>query len=234
MSLDVGALVRAINLVSDQELNGKPGEVVVPLTAKGRVGVMFEGEDVPVSIKPENLKRAAAPAVAGAAGARPGFMAEEGFWQTETEAPLLDRNNKFMSAATSDDLCTRAQSWPVVCGADGVEENVAHDTEPLLRIFKADAERTFKDDGFRERMTSVLLRMGKQLGDYHQGMGYVTSFLCLTLDTDTAYRILLRLNTEMYQRGYFKGQPEAFAKKRFRKEKSSTNLHCINCKNHIP
>eukprot|EP00299_Pterocystis_sp_00344_P017757 c889_g1_i1.p1 GENE.c889_g1_i1~~c889_g1_i1.p1 ORF type:complete len:313 (-),score=55.39 c889_g1_i1:55-993(-) len=143
------------------------------------------------------------------------FVLKSEFWADETQAPMLGRNHGFLTQDTAASIVVRAQKWPSLCGIDTEIPRPSEelkDIKPFKRIFAADAERTFKTPFFRQHMIELLERVGAQFGDYHQGMGYIASFLSLTLDQETVFNILLRLNQEQYQLGYFRGTPETFVR----------------------
>ena len=50
-------------------------------------------------------------------------------------------------------------------------------------------------------------------GDYHQGLGYVASFLHLYLSEEEVARVLVAMGrSEKHAKGYWKAKPEAFAR----------------------
>ena len=64
MFTPVGSTVLLHSLVSRPALNGRRGTVVTAMNKRsGRVGVLVEGEDVPIALKPANLIDAAAEAM---------------------------------------------------------------------------------------------------------------------------------------------------------------------------
>ena len=116
-----------------------------------------------------------------------GLLGDPEFWSKESGAPLLRRNAGFIpaSARLPAHLLERVSRWPALCGvsagADGVASGICDD-EGALRIFLRDAERTFKSEDHRSRMIDLLKRVWPENKDYHQGLGYVSSFLMLFLD----------------------------------------------------
>jgi len=143
-----------------------------------------------------------------------GFVLRENFWTDELQAPLLDRNCGFLNDGQCAEICERATQFASFCDlTNGVPEHTQDkDIASLERIFAADAERTFKSDSLRKDMVKILQRLGRHYGDYHQGMGYVTSFLCLLLDTDTVFNIMIRMGDPKYMQGYFRGTPETLVR----------------------
>jgi hypothetical protein len=142
------------------------------------------------------------------------FALRPQFWENELGAPMLDRNHQFLTQETSTGIAERAASWPglVDISDDTLGTAEAKDIAKLERIFAADAERTFKSTEFRHDMVALLQRLGKQLGDYHQGLGYISSFLSLTNSAEDVFKIVMRLNQEKYMAGYFRGTPETFVR----------------------
>ena len=145
-----------------------------------------------------------------------GLLAESNFFALEGGAPLLRRNNKYLGPeGLPAGLRERLDAWPALCGAaanEGVNGSLCND-EAALRIFLRDAERTFQDEGHRNRMMELLKCVWPENKDYHQGLGYVTSLLMLFFDGETVVQMLLRLSRdEKYTPGYWKAAPEAYVR----------------------
>jgi hypothetical protein len=142
------------------------------------------------------------------------------FFEQEREAPLLSRGGDFL-VRHADKIEEIVSKWPEVVQVPKHElENKdsfvwasRSDISPEnQRIVVADAERTFLGAPHREAMTKVLTTVIKRFQDYGQGLGYVTSFLMLTLDEPTVVAILSRLNDdERYFKGYWKHEAVGFA-----------------------
>jgi len=153
-----------------------------------------------------------------AAGGSVGMMFETDFWTREKGAPLLRRNAGYLPAnqPMPDAVAARVAKWPALCGADSPPEpplEPAPIDEAAARIFLRDAERTFSDEGHRERMMALLARVWPATKDYHQGLGYMASLLMLLFDDETVFRILLRLCREdKYTPGYWHAAPDAYVR----------------------
>ncbi|OEH74185.1 TBC domain-containing protein [Cyclospora cayetanensis] len=83
--------------------------------------------------------------------------------------------------------------------------------EAAKRIFALDAERTFKSPECRGKLVEVLSSLWPELGDYHQGLGFVVSFLLLVLPPTDVLRVCIGLHRE-YMPGYFKAAPVAYVR----------------------
>jgi hypothetical protein len=139
------------------------------------------------------------------------------FWEEEGEAPLLQRNNGYLSQGDAEEALRRVQRWPELAGAKALPEDFEWPeakaiSEENQRIVLRDAERTFLGEAQRQKLQRVLTALIHQFGDYHQGLGYTTSFLMLTLDEAAAVSILSEINTnERYLPGYWKHEAVGFA-----------------------
>jgi len=64
----------------------------------------------------------------------------------------------------------------------------------------------------RNKLITVLDYLHNKFNDYHQGLGYVTSFLMLTLEPDIVIHMIQKLNyDEKYLHGYWRHETVAFA-----------------------
>jgi hypothetical protein len=135
------------------------------------------------------------------------------------------RNYKFITSGNHDELAQRMKGW-----MDLFDKQEDIDFEKLrgtvvseehLRIFRRDAERTYvpKDDKEVEKRTKErqdmhvenLRLVVAEVGDYHQGLGYIAAFLGLFSESDDVVRIALALHrNEKYSAGYFMGAPQRF------------------------
>lgn len=144
------------------------------------------------------------------------MIKEEDFWVVERDATLLDRNNNFLSASDHSAIIDRARSFldlieqratkPIEVGSSPVCTD-----EAATRIFKLDADRTFKGEEHRATMISVLQTVWGELRDYHQGVGFVAAFFLLLLPEIDVTKIILGLHRH-YVPGYFKAAPAAYVR----------------------
>ena len=162
------------------------------------------------------LANAAAPAAPAALAKAGGLLAESDFFKREGGAPLLRRNNGYLKPdGLPEGLRERLDAWPSMCGVSRREavDGTQCEDEAALRIFLRDAERTFQDEGHRNRMMELLRAVWPENKDYHQGLGYVTSLLMLFFDGETVVSMLLRLTRDdKYTPGYWKAAPEAYVR----------------------
>lgn len=146
------------------------------------------------------------------------MIRDESFWACELEAPLLNRNAGFITRGSVDKLIDRAQQWRDLVNAKSsnseisVPEWTTRCPDPASqRIFELDAERTFRDSKHRQDLAETLSTIYQETQDYHQGLGFITSFLLLFLDKKDVAKIVLALNKE-YVPGYFKAAPVAYVR----------------------
>jgi len=167
------------------------------------------------ALREAEAARASPPTNSGAA-ATGGLLSEVDFFDRESGAPLLRRNNGFLSkGGLPSELRARLDTWPTLAGATVPAEEAAAgcEDEGALRIFLRDAERTFRDEEHRSRMIELLKRVWPENRDYHQGLGYVSSLMMLFFDNETVVRMLLRLTRdERYTPGYWKAAPDAYVR----------------------
>ncbi|KAL8437454.1 hypothetical protein ACSSS7_000926 [Eimeria intestinalis] len=140
------------------------------------------------------------------------------FWEKEREAPLLNRNADYFTPEAADELLERAQKLLRLLdersGDNCIEPQTLRpdcDDPAAQRIFKLDAERTFKTEQFRQQLIEVLSSLWPELGDYHQGLGFVASFLLLVLPPADVLRVCVGLHRQ-YLQGYFKAAPVAYVR----------------------
>eukprot|EP01111_Echinosteliopsis_oligospora_P019484 TRINITY_DN945_c0_g1_i2.p1 TRINITY_DN945_c0_g1~~TRINITY_DN945_c0_g1_i2.p1 ORF type:complete len:399 (-),score=109.16 TRINITY_DN945_c0_g1_i2:45-1241(-) len=134
------------------------------------------------------------------------------FWQTEKDAPLLTLNKGYLEAQ-GDDIFTRVASWPGKAGLDTSSSSIKliHVDKPD-RILIADAERTFKSQQHRDDFVKLTAHLHSSFNDYAQGLGYVSSFLSLTMNTTDEINLLTLLNSSpKYVPGYWKHEAIKFA-----------------------
>jgi len=141
------------------------------------------------------------------------------FWKAEAEAPLMTKNRGFLSADNTSQILERTAKWNSLIKKTQEQDlssiptlDQLKDVEKPQRIFVKDAERTFFDDEHRKNLIKVHTLVNSKFGDYHQGLGYVTSFLLLTHDVPTTVSILSEVNqNEFYLPGYWKAEAVGFA-----------------------
>ncbi|CAE7689658.1 TBC1D10C [Symbiodinium pilosum] len=90
------------------------------------------------------------------------------------------------------------------------------DTKPLstegARIFRADANRTFRSESNRLICIKLLSFSQQKFGDYQQSLGYVAGLLLLFFDPATCFKVLTVLNdSPKYLPGYWRGEATACA-----------------------
>ena len=177
------------------------------------------------------------------------------FWSDEHDAPIIERNFKFLSPENQDSISSRVRGWIDLLdssvGAMDIENLRETDvSEEHMRIFRRDAERTFvpKDDKTVEIRTKArqdthvenLRLIVAEVNDYHQGLGYIVAFLSLFLDPEEVVHIALFLHrSKRHSAGYFMGAPQRFVAdaKVFYKilEKRNPSLHKhLNSKGVLP
>lgn len=84
------------------------------------------------------------------------------FWDREKEAPLLNRNEDFFRPESADELLQRAQKLLQLLDERNEEKRVEPqqlrpdcDDPAAQRIFKLDAERTFKTEECRQQLVEA-------------------------------------------------------------------------------
>uniref|UniRef100_A0A3B0MWN5 Rab-GTPase-TBC domain containing protein, putative n=1 Tax=Theileria annulata TaxID=5874 RepID=A0A3B0MWN5_THEAN len=84
-------------------------------------------------------------------------------------------------------------------------------TEELKRIFKLDAERTFKNEKYKEQFYKNLCLVFERLGDYHQGEGFIIALLSIYLNTIEVINVM-RVMSNNYLPGYFSSKPRNYVR----------------------
>lgn len=138
------------------------------------------------------------------------------FWEKELEAPLLNRNAKFITKESVNKVLERSQLWADLVRekTDAIElpEWKAHSSDPASqRIFELDAERTFRHPEHRRSLVETLATIYEETQDYHQGVGFIASFLLLFLKKEDVAKIVIALHRH-YVSGYFKAAPVAYVR----------------------
>lgn len=141
------------------------------------------------------------------------MLRDPDFWKTEASAPLLTRNAGFVTEQNANSRCDEAKLWlnliPLSFKQEVVDdicpESEAESTgEPEMdRIFYQDAVRTFTDETLRLKEVAVLNAVYKSIHNYHQGLGFVVSFLRLFFDHNDTVLLTLYLDAKILK-GYFK------------------------------
>merc|ERR1712060_39802 len=107
-----------------------------------------------------------------------------------------------------------ANKWLAAIGVE--PSKLDFDTAPLsaegARIFRADANRTYRSEPNRVVMIKLLSFAHTKFGDYQQSMGYVAGLLLLFFDPATVFKVLTLLNdSPKYLPGYWRGEATACA-----------------------
>lgn len=143
-----------------------------------------------------------------------GFLSQKDFWPEEGDAPILKFNaNEWLQNHTAEAI-THAHGW---LSSLGVEPSCLDvDTTPLssegARIFRADANRTYRSEPNRVIMIKLLSFSQTKFGDYQQSLGYVAGLLLLFFNPATVFKVLTVLNdSPKYLPGYWRGEATACA-----------------------
>ena len=139
------------------------------------------------------------------------------FWEAEKKAALMNLNNDFLKEGEVDEPIRVAKSWLDIVGVDvstpSPFKEVPEDEKKTNRIFEADAVRTFSSKEYQERVIRLLETLYNEFGDYHQGLGYVSSFLNLFLEEEEVKRLCFILNTnEKYTPEFWKAAPNNYVR----------------------
>lgn len=142
-----------------------------------------------------------------------GFLSQPDFWQEEGDAPILKFDFGWLAGHT-DEAIARANAWLPHVGVEPSRVDV--DTKPLssegARIFRADANRTFRSEPNRLVCIKLLSFSQQKFGDYQQSLGYVAGLLLLFFDPATCFKVLTVLNdSPKYLPGYWRGEATACA-----------------------
>lgn len=143
-----------------------------------------------------------------------GFLSQPDFWTTEIDAPILKFNNDCWLQNHLDEAIAHANKWLSSIGVEPA--NMEFDTKPLAsegaRIFRADANRTYRSEPNRVIFVKVLSFAQTKFGDYQQSMGYVAGLLCLFFDPPTVFKVLTVLNDNpKFLTGYWRGEATSCA-----------------------
>mmetsp|Transcript_66161 Transcript_66161/g.173480 ORF Transcript_66161/g.173480 Transcript_66161/m.173480 type:complete len:308 (-) Transcript_66161:55-978(-) len=143
-----------------------------------------------------------------------GFLSQPDFWKEEGDAPILKFNTNRWLESHVDEAIGHANGWLRALGIE--QSKVECDTSPLAsegsRIFRADANRTYRSEPNRQTFVKVLFFAHQKFGDYQQSMGYVAGLLCLFFDPATVFKVLTVLNdSPKFLPGYWRGEATACA-----------------------
>mmetsp|Transcript_109261 Transcript_109261/g.308231 ORF Transcript_109261/g.308231 Transcript_109261/m.308231 type:complete len:307 (-) Transcript_109261:165-1085(-) len=143
-----------------------------------------------------------------------GFLAKPDFWQTEVDAPILKFNRNEWLQQHTPEAVGRAQRWLTYLGV--TQSRVDCDLTPLndegARIFRADANRTYRSEPCRQVVVKLLKFAQTKFGDYQQSMGYVAGLMLLFFDAATTFKVLTVLNDHpRFLTGYWRGEATACA-----------------------
>lgn len=143
-----------------------------------------------------------------------GLLSRPDFWAHDGDAPILKLNaNKWLESRTVEAI-NHAECWLTSLGVE--PSRVEIDTKPLAsegaRIFRADANRTYRSEPSRQLFIKLLSFAQTKFGDYQQSMGYVAGLLMLFFDPATTFKILTILNDHPnFLPGYWRGEATSCA-----------------------
>lgn len=143
-----------------------------------------------------------------------GFITQADFWEKEGDAPILKFNTNDWLRTHVDEAIAHATRWLASIGIE--PSKLDFDDKPLgkegARIFRADANRTFRSEPNREMMIKLLSFSKDKFGDYQQSLGYVAGLLLIFFDPPTVFKVLTVLNdSPKYLPGYWRGEATACA-----------------------
>mmetsp|Transcript_939 Transcript_939/g.2149 ORF Transcript_939/g.2149 Transcript_939/m.2149 type:complete len:309 (-) Transcript_939:49-975(-) len=143
-----------------------------------------------------------------------GFLSQQDFWTEEGDAPILKFNANDWLRLHTDEAIQHANAWLVSIGV--TRSSIEWDATPLnsegARIFRADANRTYRSEPNRVVMIKLLSFAHTKFGDYQQSLGYVAGLLLLFFDPATVFKVLTVLNDHpKYLPGYWRGEATACA-----------------------
>jgi hypothetical protein len=154
------------------------------------------------------------------------MIRSEDFWDDENDAPILERNFRFVTRENAEDISARVKGWMDLLNIDSSAFDFGklrstEVSEENMRIFRRDAERTYvpKDEEDVQKRTKArqdkhvdnLKLIVAEVQDYHQGLGYIAAFLGLFLETEDVVKFSLTLHRDpKYSAGYFMGAPQRF------------------------
>lgn len=143
-----------------------------------------------------------------------GFLSQKDFWEKEGDAPILKFNTNDWLRLHTDEAVRHAEGWLASIGVQ--QSRMEWDPTPLpaegARIFRADANRTYRSEPNRVLFIKLLSFAHTKFGDYQQSMGYVAGLLLLFFDPATVFKVLTVMNdSPRYLPGYWRGEATACA-----------------------
>mmetsp|Transcript_67810 Transcript_67810/g.175674 ORF Transcript_67810/g.175674 Transcript_67810/m.175674 type:complete len:307 (+) Transcript_67810:49-969(+) len=143
-----------------------------------------------------------------------GFLSQKEFWATDGDAPILKFNANDWLQSHLDEAISHSNRWLASLGIQ--HSRVDIDTTPLTsegaRIFRADANRTYRSEPNRAICIKLLSFAHTKFGDYQQSLGYVAGLLLLFYDPATVFKVLTVLNdSPKFLPGYWRGEATACA-----------------------
>lgn len=143
-----------------------------------------------------------------------GFISQSDFWEKEGDAPILKFNQNDWLQNHVNEATAHARGWISSMGIEA--SKLDFDDTPLksegARIFRADANRTFRSEPNREIMIKLLSLSQTKFGDYQQSLGYVAGLLLIFFDPATVFKVLTVLNDHpKFLPGYWRGEATACA-----------------------
>ncbi|EZG57275.1 TBC domain protein [Gregarina niphandrodes] len=130
------------------------------------------------------------------------------FWEEEEKSLILIRNHGYV---TKDNAEKRCDEFRVLLelipeeftAEDTMPEKASMTREEAHRIFLEDAKRTFASVVSQKIEVACMEKVYEQLGDYHQGLCFIVSFLLLFLEPDEVLKICHYLS-HTSSNGYYK------------------------------
>uniref|UniRef100_A0A7S1PRW0 Rab-GAP TBC domain-containing protein n=1 Tax=Alexandrium catenella TaxID=2925 RepID=A0A7S1PRW0_ALECA len=143
-----------------------------------------------------------------------GLLSKPDFWQHDGDAPILKYNQNGWLEAHTQEAIAHAEGWLASLGVEKARVDI--DTKPLsnegARIFRADANRTYRSEPSRQLFIKLLSFAHTKFGDYQQSMGYVAGLLMLFFDPATTLKVLTVLNDHpSFLPGYWRGEATSCA-----------------------
>jgi len=143
-----------------------------------------------------------------------GFISKADFWEKEGDAPILKFNNNNWLENHTEEGIAHARGWIASLGIEA--SKLDFDDTPMkaegARIFRADANRTFRSEPNREMCIKLLSFSQTKFGDYQQSLGYMAGILLIFFDPATCFKVLTVLNDHpKYLPGYWRGEATACA-----------------------